>query len=203
MTPVQEAVPGLATRGGLGRTSGSRSAFGRTSGSNEDLASEAGPTALLDGARREAMARAGRLLSSRPRTEKELRDRLGDAGFDPGVVAAVLDRLKSLGLVDDAAFAAQWVEERAGRKKLSARALLHELSVKGIPAEIAESALATAGVDEEAQAVELAAAAARRLATKPLAEQFTRLQQMLLRKGYPAEVAEVAARKVLPPDGWD
>ena len=166
-------------------------------------ASETTPGALLDGARREAMARAGRLLASRPRTEKELADRLGDAGFEPAVVAAVLDRLRKLGLVNDEDFAVQWVEERAARKRLSGRVLLHELRGKGVAPEVAEAALARAGLDEEAQAVELAARYGRRVATKPLRDQFTRIQQMLARRGYSYEVAEAAARKVLPPEGWD
>lgn len=164
---------------------------------------QAGRAALLDGARREAMARAGRLLATRPRSEKELRDRLTEAGFEAEVVAAVLDRLRALGLADDAQFARQWVEERSARKKLSRRALVHELRTRGIDAEVAEAALAGAGVDELAQATELASRYVRRVASKPLTEQFGRIRQMLARRGYGFEVAEAAARAVLPPEGWD
>ncbi|MDQ3913719.1 MAG: recombination regulator RecX [Actinomycetota bacterium] len=181
MGPVQEAMPGLTHY--VGR--------------------DAAPAALLEGARREAMARAGRLLATRPRTEKELGDRLTDAGFESEVVDAVLDRLRTLGLVDDGAFAVQWVSERSARKKLSRRALLHELRGKGVAPDVAEAALAEAGVDEEAQAVDLAARYVRRVASKPLPEQFTRIRQMLTRRGYGFDVAEAAARAVLPPEGWD
>lgn len=172
-------------------------------GLDADAESVAAPAALLEEARRDAMARAGRLLTTRPRTEKELSDRLSDAGFDPAVVSASLDRLRALRLVDDHEFAVQWVTERATRKKLSRRVLLHELRGKGIPPDVAEAALAAAGVDEEAQATELAARYVRRLASKPLAEQFTKILQMLARRGYAYDVAEAAARAVLPPEGWD
>jgi regulatory protein len=181
MGPVQEAMPGL------------------TAGT----APTEVPAVLLDGARREAMARAGRLLASRPRSEKELGDRLTRAGFDPEVVAAALDRLRALGLVDDEGFALQWIEDRSSRKKLSARALAHELRAKGVPADVADAALAHADLDEETQATELAASYVPRVASKPLAEQFTRIHQMLTRRGYPSETAEAAARAVLPPEGWD
>lgn len=164
---------------------------------------EADPAALLEGGRREAMARAGRLLATRPRSERELADRLTDAGFEQPVVAAAIDRLRSLGLVDDAEFALQWIEERSVRKKLSSRALVHELRNKGVDPAVAEAALSRTGLDEEAQAVDLAARYLRRVASKPLAEQLTRIRQMLARRGYPYEVAEAAARKVLPPEGWD
>jgi regulatory protein len=181
MGPVQEVVPGI--------DAGEPSAVT--------------PAALLEDTRREAMARAGRLLATRPRTEKELSDRLTTAGFEPAVVAATIDRLRALKLVDDDDFAAQWVQERSSRKSLSRRALLHELCGKGVPPEVAEAALAESGLDEEALATELAARYVRRVATKPLAEQFTRIQQMLARRGYGYEVAEAAARAVLPPEGWD
>ncbi|MDQ3982370.1 MAG: recombination regulator RecX [Actinomycetota bacterium] len=181
MGSVQEAMPGLAA----------------------GTVPDAARAALLDGARREAMARAGRLLASRPRSEKELGDRLTQAGFEPATVDAVLDRLRTLGLLNDEDFALQWIEERAARKSSSARALVHELRAKGVAADVAEAALARAGLDEEAQAIGLAARYVRRVASKPLAEQFTRIHQMLTRRGYSGETAETAARAVLPPDGWD
>ena len=181
MVPVQEAMPGLVA----------------------EVTSDGGPAALLDGARREAMARAGHLLATRPRSESELRSRLSDAGFEPSIVAAAVDRLRSLGLVDDADFALQWVQERSARKKLSSRALLHELLGKGIDREVAEAALAGAGLDEVAQATDLASRYVRRVASKPLREQATRIQQMLARRGYAHEVCEAAVKAVLPPEGWD
>lgn len=163
----------------------------------------AAPAALLDSAPREAMARAGRLLATRPRSEAEISSRLADAGFEPAVVEAAVERLRALGLVDDAEFALQWIRERSAGKKRSARALVHELHGKGIDREVAEAALAEAGLDEVAQATDLAARYVRRVASKPLREQATRIQQMLSRRGYSYEIAEAAVRAVLPPEGWD
>ncbi|HEX2294098.1 MAG TPA: regulatory protein RecX [Actinomycetota bacterium] len=181
MVPVQGAMPGVVA----------------------ELPRDGRPAALLVGARREAMARAGRLLAARPRSEAEITDRLSDAGFEPAVVAAVVDRLRTLGLLDDSEFALQWVRERAARKGLSARALLHELQGKGVDRDTAQAALEGAGLDEVAQATELAARYVRRVASKPLREQAARIQQMLARRGYDREASEAATRAVLPPDGWD
>ena len=130
-------------------------------------------------------------------------ERLGAAGFEPAVVGAAVDRLRSLGLLDDGAFALQWVQERSSRKKLSARALAHELQKKGVDRAVAEDALAEAGLDETAQATDLAARYVRRVASKPLAEQASRIRQMLGRRGYSYETADAATRAVLPPEGWD
>jgi regulatory protein len=152
---------------------------------------------------KEAMERAGRLLSVRARTEREVRDRLAAADFTSPVIEQTVVRLVELGLLDDLDFATQWVRERAVRKSLGPKALRSELASKGVEREVAERALAEAGIDEEAQAVEAAAKWVRRVARFPLQEQALKLQQMLLRKGFSHEAAEAGARAVLPPEGWD
>lgn len=152
---------------------------------------------------KEAMEKAGKLLSVRARSERELSDRLLEAGFSAEVVAQTLTRLVELGLVDDLDFARQWVADRSARKKLGPRALSSELAAKGISREVIDQALADEGPDEAALAVEAAAAQVRKVARFPLAQQAGKLQQMLLRKGFSFEAAEAAARAVLPPEGWD
>jgi len=151
----------------------------------------------------DAMEKAGKLLSVRARSERELADRLAEAGFVAEVVAQTLTRLVELGLVDDLDFARQWVADRSARKKLGPRALQAELTAKGISREVIGQALADEGPDEEALAIEAAAAHLRKVARFPLAQQAAKLQQMLARKGFSFEAAEAGARAVLPPEGWD
>jgi regulatory protein len=155
-----------------------------------------------DPAHDQAMARAGRLLALRPRTERELRDRLAEAGCSPGVVDGALARLAELGLVDDAAFAHQWVEERS-RRGLAGAALIAELTAKGVAQDVAGAAVTDAALDDAAQARALAARHVGRLADLPLLRQAARLQALLARRGYSNEVAAEATRSVLPPEGWD
>lgn len=152
---------------------------------------------------KDAMERAGKLLSVRARSERELADRLTEAGFSEEVVGQALTRLVELGLVDDLDFARQWVADRSARKKLGPRALSAELASKGITREVIDQALADEGPDEEALAVEAAAAQVCKVARFPLAQQAGKLQQMLLRKGFSFEAAEAGVRAVLPPEGWD
>jgi regulatory protein len=152
---------------------------------------------------RACMERAGRLLAQRPRSERELSDRLGAAGFAPEIVERALCRLRELRLVDDADFARAWVDERAGTKRLGRDALISELRTKGVDIAVAEAAIAEAGLDEEARATELAASLMRRVARKPLERQASSLWQLLRRKGYSSEVAQAAVKAVLPPEGWD
>jgi regulatory protein len=148
-----------------------------------------------------AMAAAGRLLAARPRTEYELRSRLEAIAAPPRVVDRVLARVAELGLVDDRAFARQWVEERS--RRLGPAVLVSELQAKGVDRDVAEEAVAAAGLDEEAQARDLAARLVAKVAGRPLREQRFRLQTMLSRRGISEEAAAAGVRAVLPPEGWD
>ncbi|MBA3432016.1 MAG: regulatory protein RecX [Actinobacteria bacterium] len=155
------------------------------------------------GSFQKAMHKAGVVLSSKPRTVHELRDRLLTAGFRPVVVARVVDRLQGLGLLDDLEFARAWIEERSRRKSLAGAALVNELIAKGIEPEIAEQAVEDAGLDEDAMARALATRLYPRVKGLPARAQVSRLQGALARRGFGLEAVEAGVRSVLPPEGWD
>jgi len=147
---------------------------------------------------KDAMGKAGRFLARRPHSRAELGVKL--RSFEPETVESALVRLEELGLIDDAAFAAQWVKERSSTK--GARALEAELAQKGVAPEVISEALGEAG-DETKRADELASRYLRRVVNKPPAKQAASIQGMLLRRGFGLDVAIQAARRVLPPEGWD
>ncbi|MFN8634605.1 MAG: RecX family transcriptional regulator [Chloroflexota bacterium] len=82
-----------------------------------------------------------RFLGPRPRSEREIRDRLARHDFDPQIVDGVVARLRRLKLVDDAAFAEYWVEQRATHKPRGARLLKQELRQKGVSQDVVAEAL--------------------------------------------------------------
>ena len=149
------------------------------------------------------MARAGRILSRRAHSVQELRDKLWAAGIPEEDIERAIARLLELKLLDDAAFAEQWVEERSRTKGRPAAALLDELRTKGVDPEIAQAAVDQLGLDEEAQARKLATAYLRKVTGKPVMVQAQRIQAMLLRKGFSMEAAIAGTKAVLPPEGWD
>lgn len=156
-----------------------------------------------DAAYQSAMERAGRLLATTARSEGELRSRLSGAGYQAAVVERVVARLIELRLIDDLAFARNWIERRARSRGLSPAAAVAELEAKGVRRDTAEAAVVAAGLDEDAVALDWAVRLAGKVAHRPLAEQAGRLREMLLRRGFSAEAADGAARAVLPPEGWD
>lgn len=149
------------------------------------------------------MHRAGKLLERRARSECELRERLAAAGLDRAIVDQAIERLIAMRLIDDHAFALQWVTERSARKGLAPAVLEAELEAKGVSRDTAEVALAEAAVDEEAQAREVAVRLSRKVAGRPAATQAIRLRDMLARRGFSAEAALAGVRAVLPPEDWD
>src|SRR3989338_11573895 len=69
--------------------------------------------AKQDGSQQEALRRAYKFLSYRPRSEAEVRAKLGQLGFPQKSVDATLEKLHSLSLLNDEAFARDWAQGRA------------------------------------------------------------------------------------------
>jgi regulatory protein len=121
-------------------------------------------------------------LSYRPRSQAELRQRLGKRGFDGDNVAAVLARLKERGLVDDLAFAQFWKDNRQSFSPRSQWLTRRELRQKGVPEEIIDRVAAQ--VDDEDSAYRAAIVKARRLSTADYDGFRRSLGEYLKRRGF-------------------
>ncbi len=132
--------------------------------------------------RKAAYEQASRLLSYRPRTERELRLHYSKKGLSEQVQDAAVERLKLEGLVDDVAFARLWIENRMEFRPRGAWALRSELSSKGVARELIEIALED--YDEEDAAKRAATQGARRY--KHLSPDLfrRRLSAYLSRRGF-------------------
>jgi regulatory protein len=142
---------------------------------------------------REEQARALclRLLTARARTRAELSAQLVKRGYPDDVRAVVLDRLASVGLIDDAEFAEQWVESRRSSAGKGKRALAAELHTKGVDNDVITTVLA--GIDagaERDRAEQLVQAKLRRENLDgDQARVARRLVAMLARRGYDQTMA--------------
>jgi regulatory protein len=84
---------------------------------------------------------AYRFLEVRARSVDEVRRRLTTAGYRIDLVEGAIDRLLELGILDDAAFAAAWVESRDRARPRGERAIRDELRRKGVPEEVVRTVL--------------------------------------------------------------
>lgn len=123
---------------------------------------------------------------SRAELEKSLRDK----DIDAEISASLLDRFSELDLVDDVAFAEQWVSTRHRVKGLSRRALSDELRRKGVAADIVSDATQAVGHEDEVSAAEVLARKKLR-AMASITDPVTirrRLTGALARRGYGPDV---------------
>src|SRR5689334_25278851 len=79
-------------------------------------------------------------LTGRARSRSDLAAKLAQRNVPEEIATRLLDRFEEVGLVDDAAFARGWVEQRQSGRGLARRALAQELRRKGIDDEVARDA---------------------------------------------------------------
>jgi regulatory protein len=138
-----------------------------------------------------------RMLDQAPRTRSELATALTKRGVPAGAVEAVLDRFDEVGLIDDEAFAAAWVDSRHRGRGLARRALSAELRRKGIDDEVATQALeAISNEDEDDAARTLVRRKVASMRALPVEVRTRRLVGMLARKGFGGSVAYRVVREV-------
>ena len=90
-------------------------------------------------------------LTGRARTRSELATKLSSRDVPDDIATRLLDRFEEVGLVDDAAFAREWVEQRQSGRGLAKRALAMELRRKGVDDEVAREALDEIDADDEVE----------------------------------------------------
>lgn len=166
-----------------------------------------GAEPLVDENREKALSRVRErallLLDSRARSRQELRDRLVKAEFEPELVDEVLDSFQRNGLVDDLAFAREWVRQRFERRGKSAAMLDVELQRKGVgEADRAEALSAIDRDDERAVARALATKKAKQVKRIPEDRQqrdkeLRRIVGVLARRGFNSGMSLELARGAL------
>lgn len=136
-----------------------------------------------------------RFLSVRPRSEHEVRQRLARHGYPPELVDRAVSRLRELKLIDDAAFAAYWVDQRQTHRPRGARLLKLELRQKGLASEAATEAVDDLGdqADDAYRAAVKKAHALRSLDERTFRQ---RLGAFLQRRGFDYDSANTAVRRI-------
>ena len=150
-----------------------------------------------------ATDRALAFLTYRPRSIREVRDRLAKKGVEPEVVEAVLERLAGWGYVGDEGFARYWIENRGANQPRGRRLLQQELWRKGVEKETIDQALAESELDEDAGALALARKRLPQLRALDEPTQRRRLAAYLQRRGYDYPTTKRALDTLLSPDDGD
>lgn len=138
----------------------------------------------------QARSSALRLLARRPRSERELRDRLRENEFDAGTIGRVIAGLTDAGLVNDAEFARMYIRNALALRPQGELQLRRKLLLLGVARPLIDQVMQEImpGVDEEETARALARryVARSRNAAPPddLRKHRQRIAAMLARRGY-------------------
>jgi regulatory protein len=125
---------------------------------------------------------AFRFLSYRPRSQAETKIRLQRRGFADEEIERVIAQLKRLNLIDDAAFAEYWKENRTSFRPRGQRMLKSELRRKGVETDVIDEAVGN--VDEKDNAYRAAVTKARTISTADYQMFRLKLGGFLQRRGF-------------------
>ncbi len=147
------------------------------------------------------------LLEVRARAKREIETRLTQKGYEPSIIEQVVEKLTRLELLNDAQFAAQWVEAKTrvgGNRPVGRRRLSSELYAKGVAKDqIADAVEVVTNADELALA---RAAAGKKVRIVPadrelLQKERQKLMGFLQRRGFGWETVKQVTRESLPARG--
>jgi regulatory protein len=141
-----------------------------------------------------AHEQALRFLEPRPRSSSELKQQLRKKKVADEVIDQVIARLTDAGLLDDAAFAKYWVENRETFRPRAGRALRFELKRKGLSDAAIKAATGT--IDESESAYRAGTPRAQRWRELEQREFMEKLGAFLVRRGFSYGVAKDAAKRL-------
>lgn len=144
-----------------------------------------------------AYTRALKYLSYRPRSEKEIRDRLVKKQFDPMIIDQVIKKLKEDKFLNDTQFADWWTEQRQTFRGKSKYVIKSELSEKGVDRNTIEKALSDAKDDYET-AKEFFERKKRRFENYTGNEYTKKVTGFLQRKGFSWDIIQKILKEESP-----
>ena len=139
---------------------------------------------------------AANLLSYRPRSKHEIRQKLSKKCYEEFVIETAIERMVAMGYLDDHAFARFWIESRNRSKPRGKRALSYELRNKGVSDAIIRDLLDDM-VDENAGAYEAAQKRIRRMRGKTQYEFKQKVGAFLQRRGFNYEAVNQVLETVI------
>ncbi|MBI4352771.1 MAG: regulatory protein RecX [Candidatus Omnitrophica bacterium] len=149
-------------------------------------------TAADDGERSRTMLQAKsealKLLAVRPRSVRELEERLRRKKHAQAVILQVVEELKRQGLLDDEKFAKLYAHSRIYTKPVSKKKIEEDLKRKGVSGDIAQKTLVSFGEDEKARARELILRRFEKMTGISDEKKKMRLYGFLKRRGFGSEV---------------
>jgi regulatory protein len=153
-----------------------------------------------------AKGAALRFLTVRPRTEREIRDKLREKQFGDEEIAQTITGLKTVGLLDDGAFARMYIRDALAGRPAGKMLLKKKLLLLGVDKSVIDAAIEEtfAGVDVQATALALARQFIKKTQNLKSGETAmktrNRVSTFLARKGYGWDVIATVLKEIFTAD---
>ena len=135
-------------------------------------------------------------LTDRMRTVREVEDKLDDLQYGEGDVLATVERLKELNLLNDEAYAREFVRSRLANKPVSRQKLYLDLKAHHVPEEYIQLALNELPSETEADnARQVAQKFWRQMSALEEGVRRERVLRRLMSRGFSAEASLAAIRE--------
>jgi regulatory protein len=154
-------------------------------------------------ARRKTFDRAVNLLAYKPRSVKELRERLLEKTWtNEEIVEAVLDKLKEYNYLNDEQFAKDFAASKLRGKPMGKRVLKQKMATKKLDKETVDAAVEEAYEETpESEIIKQAVAKRLRLKGKPeTREDSKKFYDYLLRQGFSYDLVSTKMREIAASD---
>jgi regulatory protein len=152
-------------------------------------------------ARLAAFDKALEAIALRARSVRELERWLAQREYPLDEIVAAIERLTSLGLLNDVEYARSFARSRTLGRGMSRRRVQAELARRGVPRQVADAAIAEVmadeAVDEQALVEAAAAKKLRSLAKLEPEVQRRRLYGFLARQGFPGDLVRATVARLM------
>jgi regulatory protein len=148
----------------------------------------------------EALKYGEKLLSICPRTESSLRTRLLRKGFSEASCDAAVAFLKERRILDDIAFAREWVEAKASEGPVGELLVRERLSEKGISGGTLDKVIAELGLafrEEESVREIVKKMSGRSKGRNPSGKERMKIYRYAVSRGFDPELAAETIRTIL------
>lgn len=125
------------------------------------------------------------LLSYRWRTEKEIRDKMHEKGYDVDLINSTIDYLYEQQLLDDNRFAEAFTRDKINLNKWGSYKIKQELLLKGVEDNVIDNVLEIYCSDEYERALELGKKKIKSYKDEDRNKIYRKLGGYLQRRGYP------------------
>jgi regulatory protein len=138
----------------------------------------------------EALNCSYKFLSARPRTEKEIIDKLKSKKYNNKIINEVVDNLKKINYINDYEFCLNWINYRLKLKPIGKKRLIWELKNKGVSYDLAVKTVEELISNEKEERITRDLFEKHLLKYKTKSNGINKLKKFLLRRGFSLEIIE-------------